>query len=133
MRDEVSKTSGGNLHQRLPPSTCWDPLNFTSRFIIRELPEGLIERLYRFAKARGASVNDLFIAAIAQSTGELTAKERLGNSRKPLHFKRCKVGIGTIVDIRDAASQPLDKVFNLYLSSYYDPCSIIRKSVRWMS
>lgn len=96
----------------------WNPLDFTSRFILRELPEGLIERLYRFAKARGASVNDLFIAVIAQTMGTYTADERLGKSRKLLHFARRGVGIGTIVDIRDAASQPLDRVFNLYLSSY---------------
>ena len=96
----------------------WNPLDFTSRFVIRELPEGLIDRLYRFAKARGASVNDLFIAVIAQTMGTYTADERLGKSRKLLHFARRGVGIGTIVDIRDAASQPLDRVFNLYLSSY---------------
>jgi hypothetical protein len=96
----------------------WNPLDFTSRFVIRELPEGLIDRLYRFAKSRSASVNDLFIAVIAQTMGTYTADERLGKSRKLLHFARRGVGIGTIVDIRDAASQPLDRVFNLYLSSY---------------
>jgi hypothetical protein len=96
----------------------WDPLDFTSRFVIRELPEGLIERLYRYAKARNASVNDLFIAVIAQSMGTFTARDRLGKAKRPLHFARRGVGIGTIVDIRDAACQPLDRVFNLYLSSY---------------
>jgi hypothetical protein len=95
-----------------------DPVNFASRFVYRELPDGLIDRLYRFAKARGASVNDLFIAVIAQATGAYTAADRLGKQKKPLHFARRQVGIGTIVDIRDAASQPLDRVFNLYLSSF---------------
>jgi hypothetical protein len=96
----------------------WDPLDFTSRFVIRELPEGLIDRLHRYAKSRGASVNDLFIAVIAQAMGTFTADERLGRSKRLMHFTRRGVGIGTIVDIRDAASQPLDRVFNLYLSSY---------------
>jgi hypothetical protein len=95
-----------------------DPLDFTSRFIYRQLPDALIDKLYRFAKARGASVNDLFIAVIAQTTGAYTADDRLGRRKKPLHFARRQVGIGTIVDIRDAASEPLDRVFNLYLSSY---------------
>jgi len=95
-----------------------DPLDFASRFVYRALPEGLIDRLYRFAKSQGASVNDLFIAVIAQATGAYTAADRLGKIKKPLHFSRRQVGIGTIVDIRDAASQPLDRVFNLYLSSY---------------
>ena len=95
-----------------------DPVDFASRFVYRELSEGLIDRLYRFAKCREASVNDLFIAVIAQATGAYTAADRLGKQKKPLHFARRQVGIGTIVDIRDAASQPLDRVFNLYLSSY---------------
>jgi hypothetical protein len=94
------------------------PLDFTSRFLYRQLPDGLITRLYRFAKDRGGSVNDLFVAVVAQSMGTFTAEQRLGKTKKPLHFARRHVGIGTIVDIRDAASQPLDQVFNLYLSTY---------------
>ena len=105
-------------HRRGFRLNLWDPLNFQSRFLLRELPEGLIERLYRYAKERGASVNDLFIAVIGQATGEVTAQNRLGKVRKPLHYGRRQVGIGTVVDIRDAANQPLDRVFNLYLSSY---------------
>ncbi len=105
-------------HRRAFRLNLWDPLDFTSRFIYRELPEGLIERLYKFAKARGASVNDLFIGVIGQSIGMYTAPERLGKKRKLLHFARRQIGIGTIVDIREAAAQNLDRVFNLYLSSY---------------
>ncbi len=95
-----------------------DPLNFTSRFIYRQLPDALIDRLYRHAKARGVSVNDLFIAVVAQATGAFTANDRLNRRKKPMHFARRQVGIGTIVDIREAASESLDRVFNLYLSSY---------------
>ncbi len=95
-----------------------NPLDFASGFVMRELPEGLIERLRGFAKKRQASVNDLFIAVIGQSMGAYTAPDRLKRSRKPMHFARRKLGIGTIVDIRDAACEPLDQVFNLYLSSY---------------
>lgn len=95
-----------------------DPVDFSSRFVYRELPAGLIDRLHRFAKSRGASVNDLFIAVISQSAGAFTCEDRYHRVKKPMHFKRSQVGIGTIVDIRDAASQPLDNVFNLYLSSY---------------
>ena len=39
-----------------------DPLDFNSRFILRELPAGLIDKVYQFAKKHGASVNDAFIA-----------------------------------------------------------------------
>jgi hypothetical protein len=95
-----------------------DPLELGSRFVYREMPEGLVGRLHRFAKSRGASVNDLFIAIIGQSMGVYTAEGRFSRVKKPLHFYRRQLGIGTIVDIREAANQPLDRVFNLYLSSY---------------
>lgn len=95
-----------------------NPLDFATGFVMRELPEGLIDRLRAFAKQRQASVNDLFIAAIAQAMGTYTAPDRLKKNKKLLHFARRKLGIGTIVDIRDAASESLDQVFNLYLSSY---------------
>jgi hypothetical protein len=96
----------------------WDPLNFDSRFVYRELPAGLIERLHRFARANGASVNDLFIAVIGQAVGQYTAADRYSRPRKPMHFAKRQIGIGTIVDIRDAACEKLDQVFNLYLSCY---------------
>jgi hypothetical protein len=96
-----------------------EPTDLNSRFVYRELQEGLIQRLHAFAKARRASVNDLFIAVIGQAVGAYTAPLRHKPKKKRLlHFTRNQVGIGTIVDIRDQADQPLDRVFNLYLSSY---------------
>jgi hypothetical protein len=105
-------------HRNAYRLNLWFPLDFNSRFIYRQLPDGLIDRLYAFAKARGASVNDLFIALAGQSLGEFTAWDRLARPVKPLHFSRRRIAIGTIVDIREAASEPLDRVFSLYLSSY---------------
>ena len=95
-----------------------DPLDFRSRFLLRQIPEGLIEKVHAFAKQQGASVNDMFIAVLAQTMGAYTYDQRLKRRKKRFHFPRRQVGIGTIVDIRDAASEPLDRVFNLYLSSY---------------
>ncbi len=95
-----------------------DPMNFESHFLFRQLPVGLIESVHRFAKGRHASVNDVFIAALGQTIGAYTRVQRLRRQKKRLHFPRTQIGIGTIVDIRDAASKPLDRVFNLYLSSY---------------
>lgn len=105
-------------HRHAYRLNLFDPLDFKSRFLLRELPVGVIEEAHRFAKSRGASVNDLFIALIGQAMSRATAEERLQRSKKPLHFTRKAVGIGTIVDIRDSASEPLEQVFNLYLSSY---------------
>jgi hypothetical protein len=95
-----------------------EPVNFNSGFLYRILPPGLIEKVYRDAKSSGASVNDLFIAAVGQTLGAFTAAERARRKKKAFHFRRGQIGIGTIVDIRDSASEPLDRVFNLYLSSY---------------
>jgi hypothetical protein len=50
--------------------------------------------------------------------GKHTAKDRYKPKKKKFHFYRDKVGLGTIVDIRDAARQSLDQVFGLFLSSY---------------
>jgi hypothetical protein len=95
-----------------------EPMNFNCGFQYRQLPDGLIEKIYRFAKSNGASVNDAFIAALGQTMGAFTAEERARRKKKAFHFRRRQIGIGTIVDIRDAASEPLDRVFSLYLSSY---------------
>lgn len=95
-----------------------NPLDIATGFVMRELPEGVIARLRAFAKQQKASVNDLFIAVIGQSMGAYTAPDRLKRTKKPMHFARQKLGIGTIVDIRDSAAQSLDTVFNLYLSSF---------------
>ncbi|HVX83267.1 MAG TPA: hypothetical protein VH253_00475 [Phycisphaerae bacterium] len=95
-----------------------DPLDFTSHFRMSRLPAGVIDRVYRFAKAHGGSVNDVFLAVLGQTMGAYTLEERKTRRRKFFHFRRQQIGLGTIVDIRDAASEPLDQVFNLYLSSY---------------
>jgi len=95
-----------------------NPLNFNSRFLYRELPQGLIDKVYRLAKSNQASVNDAFIAVLAQTMGEFTAEKRAKRRKKKFHFPRNQMGIGTIVDIRDASAEPLDGIFNLYLSSY---------------
>lgn len=95
-----------------------DVLDFKARFAYRALPAGLIERVHKFAKAHGASVNDVFVAVLGQTMGVYTAKGRGTRKTKRFHFERQNVGIGTIVDIREASSEPLDNVFGLYLSSY---------------
>lgn len=95
-----------------------NPLDFDSRTLNRRLPAGVIDRVHRYAKARGASVNDVFLAVLGQSLGRHTAPEVSRKKRKLFRTRRDRVGLGTIVDIRDASAKPLDNVFGLYLSSY---------------
>jgi len=105
-------------HRRACRINIPNPLDFHSQLFIRQLPEGLIERVHEFAKTRGASVNDVFITVLAQTMGVYTQDRRYRRRRRGFHFSRRDVGVGTIVDIRDAANATLDRVFNLYLSSY---------------
>lgn len=119
-RSRAIRESLKNLirHRRAHRINLTDPLDFHARMIYASLPAGLIERVHHFAKARHASVNDVFLSVLGQIIGEFTAPERYRKRHKRFHLARDRVGLGTIVDIRDAARQPLDQVFGLYLSSY---------------
>jgi hypothetical protein len=105
-------------HRRAHRINLRDPLDFTSRLVYRQLPAGLIDRVHEWGRQRQASVNDVFLTVIAQTMGRVTAPDRYRKRRRRLHLQRRQVALGTIVDIRDYAAQPLDQVFGLYLSSY---------------
>lgn len=105
-------------HRRAFRINLRDPLDFTSCVIYRRFPTGVINRVHQWAKAHGASVNDAFLAVLGQTMGQYTADERYKKRKRLFHLQRSQVGLGTIVDIRDAASQSLDGVFGLYLSGY---------------
>lgn len=94
-----------------------DPLNFESRCLYVALPPGLIQKLHARAKAQHASVNDAFLAVLGHVMGNFTAGLRYAGKRRHGR-RRDQVSLGTIVDIRDAATVPLDNVFGLYLSNY---------------
>lgn len=96
-----------------------DALNFKSQTRIIHLPDGLIREVHSYAKRNKASVNDAFLAALASCMGTYTAQDRTRkHKRKLFHGQRDRIALGTIADIRDLASRPLDQVFGLYLSSY---------------
>lgn len=94
------------------------PNDYQSHLLYEALPEGLITRVRAYAKKHDASVNDLFLALMGQVMGEFTAVDRANKRRRLFHFRKNKVGLGTIVDIRGQAAANLDDVFGLYLSSY---------------
>jgi len=77
------------------------------RFSILTASEGLIDPLRRAARAMNATVNDLFLAAIAQVCNEFVP----AISR----FRRRELAIGSIVDLRPKSDQPLADVFDLLL------------------
>jgi hypothetical protein len=77
------------------------------RFSVLSAPRGLIEPLRRAARRLGVTVNDLFLAAIAQVCDQCVPAER--------RFRRRELAIGSIVDLRPSADQPLNDVFDLLL------------------
>ncbi|MGA3067234.1 MAG: hypothetical protein ABSF29_10350 [Tepidisphaeraceae bacterium] len=78
-----------------------------ARFIHRKTEAGLIDRLVVLAKEAHVTVNDIFLAAIAQACRKYV----------PIHARgiRNDLAIGTIVDLRPKAPRPMDEVFNLLL------------------
>jgi len=77
------------------------------RFARLNAPDGLIDPLRRAARRLGVTVNDLFLAAIAQVCDQCVPAER--------RLRRRELAIGSIVDLRPSAGQPLNDVFDLLL------------------
>lgn len=81
--------------------------NMSVRFRMIDAPANLVAPLCTAAKRLGVTVNDLFLAAIAESCNRFVPA--------PRRYRRRDLAIGTIVDLRPRADQPIDDVFNLFL------------------
>jgi NRPS condensation-like uncharacterized protein len=77
------------------------------KFAVLNTPRGLIDPLRRTARRLGVTVNDLFLAAIAQVCDECVPAEH--------RLRRRELAIGSIVDLRPSSDQPLNDVFDLLL------------------
>jgi len=67
-------------------------------------PEGLIDALCRAARARKVTVNDLFMAALAEACDKYVPVER--------RYHRRELAVGTIVDLRSKSDRTLEDVFS---------------------
>jgi hypothetical protein len=76
-------------------------------FLSVPTPNGLIESLRSTARKMGATVNDLFLAAIAQVCDEFVPVVR--------RYRRQQLAVGSIVDLRNGANKPLRNLFDLLL------------------
>ncbi len=94
-----------------------DPMDFSAGLSMHVLPQGTVNTLIQCARSQACSVNDLFLAAIAMAIGRCTATKRYKLRRRWWAGGRNCVSVGSIVDIRALAAQPLDETFGLYLSS----------------
>ncbi len=81
--------------------------DMSERFALFDAPEGLIDRLCVTARQAGATVNDVFLAAIAQVCNQHVPVLR--------RLRRRDLAVGTIVDLRPSADRPLNDVFDLLL------------------
>jgi hypothetical protein len=94
-----------------------NPMDFTAGLSMHVFPHGTVDTLIQCARSRQCSVNDLFVAAIAQAIGHVTASRRYQLRRRWWAGGRNCVSVGSIVDIRALADQPLNETFGLFLSS----------------
>ncbi|MGN6625219.1 MAG: hypothetical protein ACTHLN_01250 [Tepidisphaeraceae bacterium] len=81
--------------------------------VVRELPADLILRIRRGARARGATVGDVFIAAAADTLAMYGANA--ATSRRP------GLAMGTIVDTRARARSVSSRIFGLFLGFTMTP------------
>jgi hypothetical protein len=100
----VRWTSRNRQVMRIRRPPCDD---FTVRFTLHDLPDGLLEPLLAYARASGATLNDVFMAVIAQVCQRYVPLQRTS--------KRTDLALGTIVDLRPYSRQDLSDTFGLFL------------------
>jgi hypothetical protein len=97
---------------------------------LHRLPEGLIDAIRARARAQGATVNDVFLAALARTCDELGVTPRLPT--------RDEIALGTIVDLRRLQGRPLGETFGMFLgfttivlrgSALRDPDLLLRRVI----
>ena len=87
-----------------------DALDFSVRTFPRALPDGALDAVQRFAKAHGATVHDVFLAATAQAFGAARQWET--------ETKRNAVAVGSVMDRRRFEAEPERSGFGLFLGQY---------------
>ena len=71
-------------------------------------PDGMADRLLAARRRMGYTVNDMFLAAMAETMPSFTAS-------MPRHCDRDELGLGTIVDLRMLAERSMDDLFGMFL------------------
>jgi hypothetical protein len=90
--------------------------DLTTRFTLKYLPDGLVDQLLPVARAAGATLNDLFLAAMAEACDRYVAA--------PPTNKRSDLALGVIVDLRGNAADALSDTFGLFLGFTNVLCSL---------
>ncbi len=90
--------------RRVDRQACED---LSVRFSLHHASAGLLDVIVPAAKRLGVTVNDLFLAAMAQVCDELAPVRRTR--------RRQDLALGTIVDLRSRAARRMDEEFGLFL------------------
>lgn len=77
------------------------------QFLMRSAPDGLIDGVREYCRARDVKVNDVFLAAMAEACNKLVPTQTRAN--------RQDLAIGNIVDLRPYCPEDLTHTFGLYL------------------
>jgi hypothetical protein len=84
-----------------------DDDNFTVHISVHPQPDGMADRLLAAARRMGYTVNDLFLAAMAETMHKHGVNEQT--------YDRDELGLGTIVDLRMLADRDMDDLFGMFL------------------
>lgn len=78
-----------------------------------------LERLSKWCKTENITLNDFFLAILAQLFGEMTQHKRAMMKRKWFKPKRDRIIIAVISNIRNQSHLPLSNIFSLFLGFFY--------------
>jgi len=79
----------------------------------------LLHLMKNYCKAENMSLNDFFIAILAQLFGKLSHEARAQCQQKRFKSKRDRIIIGVISNIRPQSHLPLEHIFSLFLGFFY--------------
>jgi hypothetical protein len=87
---------------------CWSNTEWTVDYRLYRTIPGTVTRLREFARLNGATVNDVFLAALTRALAEVM----------PARGKGRGLALGSIVDTRGAADIDLKSAFGAFLGYY---------------
>jgi len=88
-----------------------DRKDFRTGFAIYGLEQGNIHKLREYARSKGGTVHDLFLAALAEAVCRYTP----GRLR---HRRRRALRIGSVVDLRSLSRQDLSNTYGLFVGYF---------------
>lgn len=98
-------------HQRICRAPYTAVTHFPVGYAMSATADGAVDRLRHFARALGATVHDVMLAALARAMVENLPRRATGDGFRPL-------AMGTIVDTRGDSELELSNTFGTFLSYY---------------